>query len=74
MMSYRLWQQQYAADPSVIGSVFNFNGRSFTVVGVTPPGFFGDTLRKDPPDVFLPLNTELLLGGDLRKYSNHWLE
>jgi predicted permease len=74
MMSYRLWQQQYAADPSVIGSVFNFNGRSFTVVGVTPPGFFGDTLRKDPPDFFLPLNTELLLGGDLPKYSNHWLE
>jgi hypothetical protein len=74
MMSYRLWQQQYAADPSVIGSVFTFNGRPFTVVGVTPPGFFGDTLRTDPPDFFLPLNTELLLGGDLNRYSNHWLE
>jgi predicted permease len=74
IMSYRLWQQQYSADPSVIGSVFNLNGRPFTVVGVTPPGFFGDTLQNNPPDFFLPLNTEPLLDGALNKYSNHWLE
>lgn len=74
MMSYRLWQQQYAADPSVIGSGFNLNGKPFTVVGVTQPGFFGDTLRNNPPDFFLPLNTEPLLDGDLNKYSDHWLE
>ena len=24
VMSYRLWQQKYGSDPSVIGSVFNF--------------------------------------------------
>jgi len=74
MMSYRLWQQQYGADPSVIGSAVNLNGRPFTVVGVTPPAFFGDTLRSNPPDFFLPLNTEPLLAGDLNNYSNHWLE
>ena len=74
MMSYRLWQQQYAADPSVVGSVFHLNGKPFTVVGVTPPAFFGDTLRNNPPDFFLPLNAEPLLDGDLNKYSNHWLE
>jgi len=27
-------------------------------VGITPPGFFGDSLRSSPPDLFLPLNTE----------------
>jgi len=44
-------------DPSVIGSVFNLSDKPFTVVGITPPGFFGDTLRA-PPDFFLPLATE----------------
>ena len=44
------------------------------MVGVTPSGFFGDTLRNNPPDFFLPLNAEPLLAGDLNNYSNHWLE
>ncbi len=41
-MSYRLWQQRYEADPSVIGTVFDVNQKPFTVIGITPPGFFGD--------------------------------
>jgi len=49
--------------PSVIGSVFNLSDKPFTVVGITPPGFFGDTLRA-PPDFFLPLATE---GDDINK-------
>ena len=75
-MSYRLWQQRYGSDPSVIGSVFNLNDKPFTVVGITPPGFFGDTLRTNPPDFFLPLNTEPLVHveTDLNKYDTHWLE
>jgi predicted permease len=74
MMSYRLWQQRYGSDPSVIGSVFSLNDKPFTVVGITPPGFFGDTLRNNPPNFFLPLNTEPLLDGDLNKHATHWLE
>jgi predicted permease len=74
MMSHRLWRQRYGSDPSVIGSVFHLNDRPFTVVGITPAGFFGETLRNNPPDFFLPLNTEPLLDGDLNKYNTHWLE
>jgi predicted permease len=76
VMSYRLWQERYASDPSVIGSVFNVDDKPFTVVGVTPPGFFGDTLRSTPPDFFLPLNTEPRAesDADLNKYDVHWLE
>lgn len=76
VMSYRLWQQRYGSDPSVIGAVFNLNERPFTVVGITPPGFFGDTLRSAPPDFFLPLNTEPFVqtDADLKKYDLHWLE
>jgi predicted permease len=76
VMSYRLWQQSYGSDPSVIGSVFNLDDKPFTVVGITPPGFFGDALRSTPPDLFLPLNTEPFVesDADLKKYDTHWLE
>jgi hypothetical protein len=75
VMSYRLWQQRYGSDPSVIGSVFNLNDKPFTVVGIAPPGFFGDALRPNPPDFFLPLTTEPLvqIDADLNKYDTHWL-
>jgi predicted permease len=76
VMSYRLWQQRYGSDPSVIGSVFNVDDQPFTVVGISPPGFFGDTLRSGPPDFFLPLNTQPFVqsDADLNKYDTHWLE
>ena len=76
VMSYRLWQQMYGSDPSVIGSVFDIDEKPFTVVGITPPGFFGDTLRSTPPDFFLPLNTEPYVeaDADLSKYDTHWLD
>jgi len=75
VMSYRLWRQKYALDPSVIGGVFNLSKRPFTVVGITPPGFFGDTLRDSTPDFFLPLAAEPYGGdGDLYKATTHWLD
>jgi hypothetical protein len=61
----------------VIGSVFNLNDKPFTVVGIAPPGFFGDTLRDRPPDFFMPIATEPLLQGTnswLRVPYAHWLD
>jgi predicted permease len=73
VMSYRLWQQKYVSDAGVIGSVFILDDRPFTVVGVTPPDFFGDTLRNTPPDFFLPLNAEESIDGALNDLSTAWL-
>ena len=76
VMSYRLWQQRYESDPSVVGGVFNIDDKPFTVVGITPPRFFGDTLRTNPPDFFLPINTQPLLGAaaDIYQSDNSWLD
>ena len=76
VMSYRLWRERYGSDPSIIGSTFNVDEKPFTVVGIAPPGFFGDTLRSTPPDFFLPLNAEPYVESeaDLNKYGQHWLE
>ena len=58
VMSYHTWQTHFGEDPSVMGSTFSINSLAHTVVGVAPPGFYGDTLRSDPPDFWLPLATE----------------
>jgi predicted permease len=62
VMSYRVWQQKYGQDPSVIGGSFTMNGQPFTVVGIAPPGFFGDRLES-PPAFWIPLATEPLING-----------
>ncbi len=77
VMSYRVWQQKYALDPSVVGAAFSINDKPFTIVGITPPGFYGDTLRSDPPDFYLPLATEPSVQGDnslLQQPAAHWLD
>jgi len=62
VMSYRTWQQKYGSDPSVIGASFMMNGQPFTVIGVAPPGFFGDRMEL-PPAFWLPLSDETLIDG-----------
>lgn len=56
LMSYRLWADKYAMDPSVVGGTFNVNDKPVTVVGIAPPGFYGDQLRDPQTDFYLPLN------------------
>ena len=62
--------------PSVVGSTLVIEGHAFTVAGVTPPGFFGETLRADPPDLWIPLQHEPLINGEtsiLRQPVSAWL-
>jgi len=41
VISHRYWQRRFASDPNVVGRLLEMQGRSFTIVGVTPPEFFG---------------------------------
>jgi predicted permease len=76
MLSYRAWQQQYNADPSVVGSTFIVEGHPFAIAGIAPPGFFGETLRSDPPELWLPLQQEPLVNAQnslLKQSISGWL-
>ncbi|MGH9583471.1 MAG: ABC transporter permease, partial [Bryobacteraceae bacterium] len=76
VLSYRAWRGTYASDPSVIGSTYIIGGRPFTILGIAPPGFFGETLRSDPPDIWLPLQQEPLINGQsslLHQSISAWL-
>jgi predicted permease len=76
VISHQSWQADYGADPSVVGSTFVIEGHPFTIIGVTPPGFFGETLRSDPADIWIPAQQEPLIasGGSLLHQSvSAWL-
>ena len=76
MMSHHTWQAEYGADPSLVGATLVVEGHPFTVLGVAPPGFFGETLRGDPPDIWIPLQQEPLIDGEgalLKQSVGAWL-
>jgi len=76
VLSHHIWQTVYGGDPSVVGATFVIEGHPFAVVGVAPPGFFGETLRGNPPDLYIPLHQEPLIAGGgslLRQPVSAWL-
>jgi predicted permease len=77
MLAYHAWQGLYGGDTSIVGSTLMIEGNAFTIAGVTPPGFFGEAVRADPPDLWLPLQHEpLIVGAEtslLRQPVSAWL-
>jgi predicted permease len=76
MLSHHAWQEAYGADPAAVGSTFVVEGHPFTVIGVTSPGFFGATVRSNPPDIWIPLQQEPMIAGDgslLHQSISPWL-
>ena len=63
VLSYRAWREKYGADATLPGSAVAIDGQPFTLVGISPPGFFGDGLRSDPPEIWIPLSFEPLVHG-----------
>jgi len=76
VLSHRVWQESFGRDPSIVGGTFIVQGHPLTVVGIAPPGFFGETIRGNPPDLWLPLSVEPLIDGDgalLHQSVSAWL-
>ncbi|HEV2348516.1 MAG TPA: ABC transporter permease [Terriglobia bacterium] len=76
VLSHRVWQNTYGGDPTVVGSTFVIEDHPFTAIGVAPPGFFGETLRSDPPDVWIPVQKEPMIAGEgnlLHQSQGAWL-
>jgi hypothetical protein len=41
MISYGCWERQFGREASVVGKAITINNVPFTIIGVTPPEFFG---------------------------------
>lgn len=61
VMSFRTWQEKFGGDRTVIGSGFVINAQPVTVIGIAPPGFFGDRVQSNPPAFWIPLAAEPLI-------------
>jgi predicted permease len=76
VLSFHAWQNAYGGDKTVVGALVDVEGHPFTVAGIAPPGFFGETLRGNPPDLWVPLASEPLIAGGntlLRAKTSAWL-
>ncbi len=61
ILSHALWQQQFSADPNIIGHTVMLEGQSREIVGVMPPGF---RLAAANPEFWVPLSLNPRAIGD----------
>ncbi|PYU51369.1 MAG: hypothetical protein DMG53_01550 [Acidobacteria bacterium] len=54
VLSYGFWKQRFGLDPLTLGKTIQIRQTSFQIVGVTPPGFFGETVGAFP-DLWIPM-------------------
>jgi predicted permease len=54
VLSYKFWESRFNKDQDLIGKTILINEQPITVLGITPPGFYGVDLSNNP-DVRVPL-------------------
>jgi len=62
VLSWPLWKTDFGADPNVVGKTVRIDKHPYTIVGVTPEGFYG-TEKMGQLDVFVPIANEASLDG-----------
>ncbi len=72
LISYRLWEREYAADPGVIGRALTLNKKPYSIVGVLPPGFNGVSNGGAVDFYVTPVGSEFLLPGRSFESDNRW--
>src|SRR5262245_7143532 len=53
-ISYGYWQRRFGGDPAIVGNTISIAGMPFTIIGVTPPEFFGVEVGRSP-EIFAPV-------------------
>ena len=73
VISYGYWKRQFGLDPAIVGRSIVLNGVPFTIIGVTPPDFFGVTVG-DSRDIWIPLmmRAAVMDGRSLLNDSRSW--
>src|SRR5262245_12968949 len=73
LLSYGLWRRRFGGDAQVIGKTLELEKHRFTIVGVAPPGFRG---QSGTADAWAPLMAAPLLRykGALTTSKNYWFQ
>jgi predicted permease len=75
VISYRFWERNFGST-GVIGRGVRLNGSPFTIIGVSPPHFFGDVVGENM-DIFVPLTmqAEIMRGQSwYESWNTSWLQ
>ncbi|MBZ5537856.1 MAG: ABC transporter permease [Acidobacteriia bacterium] len=67
VLSWSAWKSDFGADPNIVGTTVRIAKHRYTIVGVTPEGFYG-TEKFAQIDIFVPMANEASLDGV------NWLE
>ena len=62
VLSWSAWKSDFGADPNIVGKTVRLNKQPYTIVGVTPEGFYG-TEKMGTLDIFVPMSNESSLDG-----------
>jgi len=73
VLSWSGWNSDFGADPNIVGKTVRIDKHPYTIVGVTPEGFYG-TEKIGVSDICVPMANEASLDGvnwlDSRSYKN----
>lgn len=75
VVSYSFWKEHLGQNSDAVGRPIRINNSAFTIIGVTPPGFFGDTVG-DQQDLWVPvtMQEQIITGRKwLENYESSWL-
>ena len=75
MISYGYWMRRFGGDRSVVTRTIALNGHPMTIVGITPPGFFGISIGQSA-DVLVPVTLKAQMTptwDDLENRRSRWL-
>ena len=76
VLSWNVWKNRFALDPAVVGRTIRVEDHPLTIVGVTPPGFFGIQIGTSE-DIFIPFALEPVIRGPKTYTANagfKWLQ
>ena len=62
VITWQAWKNYFAADPNIVGKTVRINKHPYTIVGVTPQGFYG-TEKFLLPDIFVAMANQASLDG-----------
>jgi predicted permease len=68
VVSYKGWQQRFGGEPGIVGRDVIVNGRSYTIIGVAPQGFYGTEIIA-APDMWFPVAMQAQL-----EMGSNWLD
>jgi putative ABC transport system permease protein len=73
LLSHKLWQRRYGADPNVIGQMISLNKVPLEIVGVLPESFTG---QKGTTEVWVPvmMAPQLTFARRLQARFAHWTQ